>query len=68
VCVSFLKRETHVYVFLWKEESCVCLSLKGRLMCVSFFERETHVSCLFLKGRVMFVSFFKRESQVCVFL
>jgi len=46
----------------------VCLSLKGRVMCVSFFKRETRVSCLFLKGRLMCVSFFKRETHVRVFL
>jgi len=46
-CASFLKRGARVRVFFEKGDSCVCLSLKGRVVCVSFFERKTHV-CVFL--------------------
>ena len=53
-------------VFFEKGASCVCLSSKGGLICVSFFGTETHVSCLFLKGRLLCVFFFKRETHVWI--
>jgi len=68
VCVSFLKRERLVCVFLQKGDSFVCLSSKGGLICVSFFKRGTHL-CVFLwNGDSCFVSFSKRETVVRVFL